>query len=223
MISFEELAVSFLLIGWVFFIVTILTKALYNWMLSRGIKHDAAVYYNRKIIHVLAGGLCAVAVPLIFKTALLPLMISMLLAVFTFVLHKKNKIMYWFQTKDNSYEVSFCIMWGVIITLGWVVSRDLWFGALPVLFMSIGDAVTGLARSFIYGRRTKSWWGNLIMAAFSMSIGAAFGVAGILAGGAASFVEHFEFKLIDDNIVIPLVSFLILASAKILAPWTLSF
>jgi len=211
MISFEEMIATLLLLSWVAFVVMVLTKALYNWMRSRGVEHTVAVYYNRKVMHILAGGLCAALVPFIFKTALLPFMMAMLLAIFMFVSHKVNRVMYWFQTEENIYEVSFCIMWGTTIALGWFVSGDLWFGAIPVLFMSVGDAVTGVVRNLIYGRRTKSWWGNLIMAIFSMSIGAALGVAGILAGGAASFIEHFEFNPIDDNIIVPLVSFLILA------------
>lgn len=222
MILSEELAAAVLLISWVVFVVTVLTKALYNWMRSRSIEHEISVYYNRKVVHILAGGLCAVAVPFLFKTAILPFMMAMLLAILTFMLHKINRVMYWFQTEENFYEVSFCIMWGTIITLGWFISGDLWFGAIPVLFMSIGDAVTGVARNLIYGKRTKSWLGNLIMAVFSMSIGAALGVAGILAGGAASFVEHFDFRFVDDNVIVPLVSFLILAFAKIYAPWMLS-
>ena len=222
MILFEEFAATVLLISWVTFVVAVLTKAIYHWMRSRGIEHDVAVYYNRKLIHILAGGLCAVAVPFLFKTAILPFVMAMMLAILTFTLRKTNRVMYWFQTKENSYEVSFCIMWGTIITLGWFISGDLWFGAVPVLFMSIGDAVTGVVRNLIYGKRTKSWLGNLIMAAFSMSIGAALGVAGILAGGAASFVEHFDFRLVDDNVIVPLVSFLILAFAKIYAPWMLN-
>ena len=222
MILFEELAATVLLVSWVAFVVAVLTKAFYNWMRSRGIKHDVAVYYNRKLIHILAGGVCAVAVPFLFKTAILPFMMAMSLAVLTFTLRKMNRVMYWFQIEENFYEVSFCIMWGTIITLGWFISGDLWFGAIPVLFMSIGDAVTGVARNLVYGKRTKSWLGNLIMAAFSMSIGAALGVAGILAGGAASFVEHFDFRLVDDNVIVPLVSFLILTFAKIYAPWMLN-
>jgi len=222
MISFEEALATVLLISWVVFVVTVLTRALYGWMRSRGVEHNAAVYYNRKLMHLLAGGLCAVAVPFIFETPFLPFMMAMLMALFTFIPHKINKVMYWFQIEDNAREVSFCIMWGAVITFGWFVSGDLWFGAVPVLFMSVGDAVTGIVRNFIYGKRTKSWLGNLTMAIFSVSIGTALGVAGILAGGVASFLEHFEFNPIDDNIVVPLVSFLILTFAKLYAPWTLS-
>ena len=222
MISFDEVIASLLLLSWVAFVVMVLTKSLYRRMRSRGIEHNAAVYYNRKVMHILAGGLSAVAVPLLFQTPLLPLMMAMLLAIFIFMPHKMNRVMYWFQTEENICEVSFCVMWGTTIALGWLVSGSLWFGAVPVLFMSVGDAVTGVVRNLIYGKRTKSWWGNLIMAVFSMSIGAALGVAGVLAGGAASFVEHFEFRPIDDNVIVPLVSFLILTLAKIYAPWTLS-
>jgi phytol kinase len=60
------------------------------------------------------------------------------------------------------------------------------------------------------------------MALFSIPVGATLGVAGMLAGASASLVEHFEFKPIDDNITVPLVSFLILIGAKYYAPWLLT-
>jgi len=224
MVSVEEVFAAVLLFSWVVFVAMVLTKTLYGWMRKKGIEHYVAIYYNRKVIHMLAGGVCAVIVPFVFETAILPFIMAILLAIFIYTPHRLGKIMYWFQTKENTYEVSFCIMWGVVITLGWWLSGgNYWFGVLPVLFMSFGDAVTGILRNIIYRKRTKSWWGNLVMAVFSMSIGTTLGVAGILAGGVASFVEHFEFKLIDDNITVPSVSFLILMLAKALAPWSLMF
>ena len=42
-------------------------------------------------------------------------------------------------------------------------------------------------------------------------------------GAVASFIEHYEYKPIDDNITVPLVSFVILMLAKTYAPWTLMF
>jgi len=48
-------------------------------------------------------------------------------------------------------------MWGLIIALGWLASEgNFWFGVLLVLFMSIGDAVTGIVRNMLYKRITKS-------------------------------------------------------------------
>jgi len=224
MITSEEIAIAVLLFSWVIFVATILTKYLYGLMRKKGVEHYVAIYYNRKVIHMLAGGVCATAVPFVFKTAVLPLAMSMLLAVSIYTPHKIGKIMYWFQTKDNTYEVSFCIMWGVVISLGWLLSEgEFWFGVLPVLFMSFGDAITGVVRNYIYRKRTKSWWGNLAMAMFSIPVGATLGVAGILAGGVASFIEHFEFNLIDDNITVPAVSLLVLMLAQTYAPWLLTF
>ncbi len=223
MISNEEVFITGLLFSWVIFVATVLTKTLYGLMKKRGVDHYVAIYYNRKVIHMLAGGVCALVVPFVFRTAILPLVMAMLLAIFIYTPHKLGKIMYWFQTKENAYEVSFCIMWGIIISLGWWLSGgNYWFGVLPVLFMSFGDAVTGIIRNYVYRKRTKSWWGNLAMAALSMSLGTILGTAGIIAGGVASFVEHFEFYPIDDNVTVPSVSFLILMLAKTLAPGLLT-
>lgn len=224
MIYIEELAVALLLFSWIIFLIRVLTRKLYNFMRSRNFKHDVAVYYNRKIVHILAGGLCALIVPLAFKSFILPLTMSFILATFLLISHrKKSQLMYWFQTEDNMYDVSFCIMWGSIITLGWVFSEgDPRIGVLPILFMSIGDALTGIVRNSLHRKRTKSWWGNLAMAFFSVIIGAVMGFAGILAGVAASIIEHFEFKPIDDNVLISITSFSILLSAKVFAPWLLT-
>ena len=111
----------------------------------------------------------------------------------------------------------------MMITLGWFVSGgNFWFGVLPVLFMSLGDAVTGIVRNIMYRRRTKSRWGNLAMASLSIPLGTLLGIAGMIAGAVASIVEHFELGPIDDNIMIPAVSFLILIVAMYFAPWSLS-
>ncbi|MEM3668875.1 MAG: dolichol kinase [Candidatus Bathyarchaeia archaeon] len=223
MVSFEESAATALLFVWVIFVAAAFTKALYAYMKRRNFEHNVAVYYNRKTIHVLTGGLVAILVPFIFKTPIFPFVMAMLLSIFLYIPHKVGKLMYWFQTEDNTYEVSFCIMWGMMITLGWMVSEgNFWFGVLPVIFMSFGDALTGIVRNILYKKRTKSWWGNLAMASFSIPIGAALGIAGALAGATASFIEHFESNPIDDNITVPLTSFMILLLAKFCAPWLLT-
>ncbi|MEM4648668.1 MAG: hypothetical protein QXK09_01650, partial [Nitrososphaerota archaeon] len=152
-----------------------------------------------------------------------PLSMALLLGVFTYMPHKIGRLMYWFQVEDNMYEVSFCIMWGVIIALGWLISGgNFWVGVVPVLFMAIGDSATGFVRNALFKRRTKSWWGNLAMAAVSIPMGAMLGVAGMIAGAIASIVEHFEYPPIDDNVTVPLTSFVILLLATFYAPSLLS-
>ena len=117
--------------------------------------------------------------------------------------------MSWFQVEENDYEIHFIIMWGVIITLAWLIFHNWWYGVIPVAFMAFGDGVTGIVRNMLYNRRTKSWLGNIAMAAVVIPIGyIALGWIGALAGLLASIVEHFESNPIDDNITVPLVSFL---------------
>ncbi len=224
MITVEESIVAVVLFCWVVFVALVLTRSFYHWMKNRGVEHNVAVYYNRKLIHMLAGGVVATFVPFVFSSSFFPFIMAMLLAVFVYTPHKIGRIMFWFQTEDNMYEVSFAIMWGTVITLGWLVSGgDFWIGILPVLFMSFGDSVTGVVRNVLYKRRTKSWWGNVAMALFSVFVGAVLGAAGMLAGAVASVVEHFEFPPIDDNVTVPAVSFAILLLAKLYAPWMLKF
>lgn len=223
-VSSEEIVVTCLLFCWIIFVVAVLTKYLYTFMMRRNFEHHVAIYYNRKVIHMLTGGLVAVFAPSLFKTPLLPFISALILGLLTFIPHKLGKLMYWFQTEENMYEVSFCIMWGVVIALGWLLSGgNFIISVLPVIFMSFGDAITGVVRNILYKKRTKSWYGNLVMAMFTIPTGAILGFAGILAGAAASFIEHFEFNPIDDNVTVPLTSFLILILANYFAPGLLTF
>lgn len=219
----EDILAALLLLSWVMLVVFVLTRRLYGFMRRRGLEHEVSVYYNRKAIHVLAGGLSAVLVPKLFRSFVLPLIFSLTLAALLMLCRRRGRIMYWFQREDNAYEVSFCVMWGLILSLSWILTGgDFTVGILPIIFMSIGDAITGIVRNLIHKERTKSWWGNLAMAVFSVTAGAAAGLAGILSGAIASLVEHLEFKPIDDNVLIPAASFLILLLAKNFAPWSLT-
>jgi hypothetical protein len=62
-ISLLEIIVTVVLLIWGVFVITILTKYLYGQMGKRGFEHNVSVYYNRKIIHIFAGGLIAVLFP----------------------------------------------------------------------------------------------------------------------------------------------------------------
>ncbi len=215
MITLWEVLWTIILFIWVIIVVHPITRAFYNYAIKRGMKENKVVYYNRKIIHVLAGGLVALLVPYLFKTPILPFALAMVMAILTYIPHKKNQLMYWFQTEDNMYEVHFCIMWGVVIALSWLLfgqnQQAFWYGVIPVAFMAFGDAITGVVRNMMYGYRTKSWYGNLAMLAVTIPIGALIGIAGIIAAIVASIVEHFEvLGKIDDNITVPLSSFLVI-------------
>ncbi|WEU40023.1 MAG: dolichol kinase [Candidatus Odinarchaeum yellowstonii] len=224
MINLTEIIVTIILFIWVTFVVTVLTKKIYTVLTNRGTEHTIAVYYNRKVVHMLAGGVSAIVVGLVYTTPILPLIFASLLAVFVYIPHRAGKLMTWFQVCENCYEVSFAIMWGVVLTLGWFFSGgNFWFGVLPALFMSFGDAVTGVVRNAIFKRRTKSWYGNLAMASVSIPTGAILGPMGVISGAIASLIEHFEFGPIDDNVTVPAVTLILLLVVNYFFPGFLSF
>ncbi|MCS7129417.1 MAG: dolichol kinase, partial [Candidatus Caldarchaeum sp.] len=163
MFEAAELAYTLILFGWVLFITLFATKQLYRWMRGRGLEHHVAVYYNRKIIHILAGGVVAVLVPFLFKNYTPIAVLVAVLAVGNYLPHRRKKLLYWYQVEENMYEVNFTVMWGLVMGVGFLLNNVM-LGVVPILFMSVGDGVTGLVRNAIYGRRTKSWWGNLAMA-----------------------------------------------------------
>ncbi len=208
---YEALWATILFI-WVMVVVYPITKNLYKYMRNKGLSHVKAVYYNRKVIHILAGGLVALTVPYFFQTPLLPGILAVILAVATYLPHRSGKLMYWFQVEDNMYEVNFCIMWGIVISFSWLIFHNWWYGVIPIVFMAFGDGITGIVRNMLYNRRTKAWIGNLAMALLTIPVGyITLGYIGGLAGLLASIIEHFEIKpLIDDNITVPLISFLTL-------------
>ncbi len=206
----DEFIYVIALFVWVLFVSHYLCKRIYNALLRRGYEQNVAVYYNRKIIHILAGGLVSILVPFLFKSFTLIAILVTVLAIGNYLPHRSGRIWYWYQVKENMYEVHFIIMWGLIMGLGFLLG-NLAIGVLPILFMSVGDGVTGLVRNMLYHRRTKSWWGNIAMALFCIPAGfLTFGVSGAVAGFAASLVEKLEFGWIDDNITVPLISFIIL-------------
>ncbi|MEM4688020.1 MAG: dolichol kinase [Thermofilaceae archaeon] len=210
-----ELMYAAVLFVWIVLLVTLLTKKTYEAMRSKGLTHNVAIYYNRKIIHVGAGGVVALLAPYLFQTPFVPFVFAMILAVFTYLPHRTGKLLYWFQDPENIYEVHFCITWGLSLLLSWLLFGTLIYAVVPTAFMSFGDSVTGVVRNMIYRRRTKAWAGNAAMAAVCIPIGYVYaGLWGALAGLASSVIEHFELRPLDDNITVPLVSLAILALAN---------
>jgi hypothetical protein len=188
--------------------VVYFTKRAYMYMLKKGLKRNVAVYYNRKLIHILAGGVVAFITPYIFTSPLIPLMFALVIAVILYIPHYKSRELSWFQVEDNAYEVNFCIAWGLSLFVVWIVLKNPYYAIIPPLFMSLGDAVTGIVRNAVYGERTKSWIGNIAMLAVTLTIGCCYtGVHGIIPAMFSTIIEHFEIPpLLDDNVLIAAVS-----------------
>lgn len=191
-----------------------LTKVLYGFMRKRGVPHNVAVYYNRKIVHMFAAGVVALLVPVFFGEAVTPTLLAFAFALLTYIPHKTGKLMYWFQTEENMYEVNFCIMWGISLFLLWALTCNLWIAIFPALMISFGDAVTGVVRNALFGRRTKHWAGNLAMLALVTPLGyAILGPVGGVTAAASAIVERYEFPPIDDNVLISLTCLVLLLAA----------
>ena len=198
--------------GMGFYVMVVLfsTKIPYDLMVARGMEDIRAVYYNRKIVHMMAGGVGSLCVPLLFVDYWYPMVCGVILTVLTFAAHKSGKRMFWFQTEQNQNDVKFTLMWWASITLIWVLVGDPWLAIIPSLFMAFGDGVTGVVRNAVIKKRSKSAIGNVFMFVVSAPLGwvvARMGepsipVWGLISASVATFVERYEFGPIDDNILI---------------------
>ncbi len=211
----RETLVAVLLGGYVLVIVYG-TRLVYEALRRRGLPHNVAVYYVRKIIHMAAGGVVALLTPYVFTSPIIPFAMALALGAFLYTARATGRLMYWFQTKENAYEVNFTIAWGLGILLLWVATGDPRIAVLPALFIAFGDAVTGIIRNAVFARRTKHWYGNLGMALVAVPLGYAYaGLLGALAGLVASIVERFEYPPLDDNVIIVAASTLVLLAGAL--------
>ncbi len=196
--------------------VTLGTKTLYHWMMKKGIDRRVAIYYDRKVVHIFAGGISTLMVPFVFDSYFYPLFTGMVLALFTYFPYHRGKILYWVQTEDNMNDVKFCFMWGLIVFLLWYTLGSPWIAIIPPAMMAFGDGVTGISRNIIFQKRTKHPLGNLFMLSVCIPIGYFFGgleglaLWGTVAAFVASFIERYEFGPIDDNVLITVSAALVL-------------
>jgi len=185
-------------------------------MISHVYKKEIAIYYNRKLIHIFAGGVVVLVVPFVFRSPWYPLLAGIVLGVITYITHKSGKLLYWFQTKRDINDVTFCFMWGLAIFILWQFLGNKWIAIIPPAFIAFGDGITGIIRNLAFHERKKHPIGNIYMAGICIPIGyffanmAGLAIWGVIAAVAASFFERYEFGLIDDNVLITVSSTAIL-------------
>jgi dolichol kinase len=185
-----------------------------------------AVYYNRKIAHMVAGGVPLIMCPIVFSDPIYPLLGGLLGAAGLAAAHMTDRRLWWMQTKQNMNDATFAFMLGISVFVLWHYFDDAWLAILPALFMAYGDGVTGIIRNKMFAKRTKSAWGNLGMAILCLPLGWFIGLNavpsiplwGALSGAVASFVERYEFGPIDDNVLIVIASSIVLGVGVNLGP-----
>lgn len=185
-----------------------------------------AVYYNRKIAHMLAGGVPVILTPIVFDDPIWPL-IGGLIGFFALLsTHLLDRRLWWMQTEQNMNDATFSLMLGLSVYVIWTYSDEPWLAILPSLFMAFGDGVTGIIRNKMFRKRTKSAWGNLGMAILCLPLGWFVGnlaspsipLWGLISGAVASFIERYEFGVIDDNVLIIIASSIVLFLGLFLGP-----
>ena len=193
-------------------------KPFYHYLRKQGSEHMVAVYYNRKVAHMLAGGVPIIASPMVFDNPIWVLIGGVLGSIALAATHILDRRLWWMQTEQNMNDATFALMLGLSVFVIWEYSDEPWLAILPSLFMAFGDGVTGIIRNKMFKKRTKSAWGNVGMAALCIPLGYIIGAMaepqiplwGLIAGIVASFVERYEFGPIDDNVLIVVFSSIVL-------------
>ena len=206
-----DVPVTLALLAWMGFVLFFASRWLFDFVVERGWEERRGTYLGRKMVHILGAGVVAVILPFEFREPYLPLLFALVLAAFTFALHKTNHVLRWFQDPENLSETYFALTWGAAVLLTWFLDQTFLLAVVPTLFMAWGDGVTGVVRNLLYKKRTKAWEGSVAMLLVCIPVGALMGVAGVIAGALSTAVERLEG--IDDNISIPIVSLCVLIRA----------
>ena len=201
-------------------------KPFYDYLRAQGSEHMVAVYYNRKVAHMLAGGVPIIASPMVFDDPVWVLIGGILGSIALAATHVLDKRLWWMQTEQNMNDATFALMLGISVYFIWVYTDQPWLAILPSLFMAFGDGVTGIIRNKMFKKRTKSAWGNVGMAALCLPLGYYVGtlsdpqipIWGLISGLVASVVERYEFGPIDDNVLIVVFSTIVLLIGLDLGP-----
>ncbi len=196
------LIITGLLLVWNLFVIHYLTKWVYTFVIQYN--DIPAAYVGRKIVHIFGGGITAILIPLFYEGYYELVTISAFGLALYLLFRRRIQPMYWFQIKENSYEVHFAFAYGTILLIG-ILLQNLMIGLIPLFFMSFGDSATGLIRAVTQKRHVKSWEGSLAMFIICSAIGYGFlGLYGIGIGAVATLVE--KIPGIDDNITVPLIT-----------------
>jgi len=184
-----DLPITLILFGIIMFTV-FLTKRLRN------------VWVNRKFIH-LSSAPAVLAYMYVLKEPYIFFSFAVFFTLLLLVPHLKSKELNWFQVEHNFGEVFYCISFGALSIAFWNLDKVL--AGVVMLFMAVGDSVTGMIRSRFVNERKKHWTGTLGMFLTCSAIGfSTFGIRGIMYALVATVSEHQPW--VDDNLSVHLIT-----------------
>jgi len=98
-----DLSTFMVITVWNLFVILFLSKKVYQTFLKKGRSISSSMYFSRKVIHFLAGGLTAILLPFIIHEPIIPEATVFGLALITYLPHKLNRGMYWFKDQIRAY------------------------------------------------------------------------------------------------------------------------
>jgi dolichol kinase len=136
----------------------------------------------------------------VFKEPYLFFSFALAFTIALLIPHIRSKEMRWFQVKDNFGEVFYTLSFAILSIILWESNRTL--AGTSMLFMSVGDSITGMIRSRFVHERKKHWSGSLGMLLTCSIIGyAMLGLDGFILSAVATLAEFQPW--IDDNLMVP--------------------
>ena len=99
-------------------------KPFYHYLREQGSEHMVAVYYNRKVAHMLAGGVPIIASPMVFDNPIWVLIGGVLGSIALAATHVLDKRLWWMQTDQNMNDATFALMLGISVFVIWEYSDD---------------------------------------------------------------------------------------------------
>jgi len=185
----SDIPLALILFGFILVIVLI-TKKMKN------------VWINRKLIH-LSSSPAVLVYMYVFKEPYVFFSFATAFTLALFVPHLRSRELNWFQVKRNFGEVLYTLSFVVLSISLWETNRAL--AGTAMLFMSVGDSVTGMIRSRFVTERGKHWTGTLGMLLTCTLIGVTLlGAKGIVLSAVATLAEYQPW--IDDNVTVPFMT-----------------
>ncbi|MBO3803800.1 MAG: hypothetical protein JTT11_08050 [Candidatus Brockarchaeota archaeon] len=157
------------------------------------------VWVNRKLIH-LSSAPAVLVYMFAFKEPYTFFAFAVAFTLALLIPHLRSRELKWFQVKANLGEVYYTLSFSILSITMWEASRIL--AGTAMLFMSVGDSVTGIIRSRFVSERKKHWSGSLGMLLTCSAIGAAtLGARGVVLSALATLAEFQPW--VDDNLAVP--------------------
>ena len=169
------------------------------------VKRFRNIWINRKLIH-LSSVPAVLFYMYFFREPYVFFLFSIIFTVMLLYKHMTKDLNTWFQVDGNYGEIFFTLSYTILSIISWPNYRV--FAGMVMLFMAVGDSITGIVRNRFVNRWQKHWTGSIAMLIVCILIGyILLGLHGIILGIVATAFEAQPY--IDDNLTVPFSTYLI--------------